>query len=151
MSLLSSASGASVWRGYDYFQEHKVRKLERIGDNRFTAMVAGSEKNSYLTTIDLEHLRQSSCNCPHANGRRVICKHMVALFFTAFPDEAEKFYAEAMAYKEEEERLQEELYNELPKYIHRLKKAELEQILLDLLYEGPDWQYDQFICGYLNE
>lgn len=151
MSLLSSASAASVWRGYDYFQERKVQKLEKIGNNRFIGMVAGSERNTYTTTIDLEHLRQSSCNCPHAAGRRIICKHMVALFFTVFPDEADKFYAEAMAYEEEEAQRQEELYNMLPKYIHKLKKSELEQILLDLLYGGPDWQYDQFIRRYLDE
>ena len=151
MSLLSSASNNSIWRGYDYFKANKVRKLEKISDTRFTASVAGNEKEPYITTIDLEHLRQSSCNCPHAAGRRVICKHMVALYFAVFPDEGEKLYASALAYEEEEEKRQEELARKLPKYIHSLKKAELEQKLLNLLYTGPEWQYDRFIREKLED
>ncbi|NMB97839.1 MAG: hypothetical protein GYA02_14710 [Clostridiaceae bacterium] len=38
--------------------------------------------------INIVHPRKSKCNCPHADGRRVICKHMIALYFTVFPKEA---------------------------------------------------------------
>lgn len=38
----------------------------------------------------MEHPRKSICNCPHADGRRVICKHMIALLFTASPEAANK-------------------------------------------------------------
>lgn len=38
----------------------------------------------------MEHPRKSKCNCPHADGRRVICKHMIALLFTASPEAANK-------------------------------------------------------------
>ena len=37
----------------------------------------------------MEHPRKSKCN-PHADGRRVICKHMIALLFTASPEAANK-------------------------------------------------------------
>lgn len=85
------------------------------------------------------------CNCPHANGKRIICKHIVAAYFTAFPEEAEKFYAEAMAYQEEEEKRQEELSDKVCHYVWHMKKDELQQVLLQLLFDGPEWQYEQFI------
>lgn len=30
-----------------------------------------------------------------------------------------------------------------------MSKSELEAVLLDLLFEGPDWQYEQFINEYI--
>ena len=38
-------------------------------------------------------------HCPHADGRRVICKHMIALYFTVFPKEAKNFITEAQEYE----------------------------------------------------
>ena len=150
MSILNSASGASLWRGYDYYKGHKVSHLDRLSDTQFQAAVSCSNKESYTPLIDTEHIRKSTCNCPHAAGKRIICKHMVAVYFTAFPKEAKRFYDEQMAYQEEEERQQEQLYEELPRYIHRLKKAELEQKILDLLEECPEWLYDRFVRDNLE-
>lgn len=78
-------------------------------------------------------------------GKKVCCKHMVAAYFTALPAEADKFYTEAMAYQEEEESRQEELEDKVCHYIWHMKKSELQQALLQLLFDGPDWQYDRFI------
>ena len=150
MSILNSASGASLWRGYDYFKGHKVSRLERLSDTQFQAAVSGSNQEPYTTQIDIEHIRKSTCNCPHAVGKRIICKHMVAVYFTAFPKEAKRFYDEQVAYQEEEERQQEQLYEELYRYIHGLKKAELEVMLLDLLEECPEWLYDRFVRDNLE-
>ena len=91
MSLLTASSAESRWRGYEYFAHKKVLHLQRLDDTRFQAVVSGSRKASYEVIIDLGHVRRSSCTCPHAAGRRVICKHMLAVFFTAFPEE-EKSY-----------------------------------------------------------
>lgn len=30
-------------------------------------------------------------------------------------------------------------------YVHKLKKSELEELLLQVLFDGPEWQYDRFI------
>jgi len=151
MSLLSSASGASTWRGYDYYTEHKVLQLRRISDTQFEGTVSGSAQTPYTVVIDTAHLRKSTCNCPYASGKRIICKHMVATYFAAFPDEAKKFYQEQMAYQEAAEKQQEELYKRLTKYIHSLKKAELEEKLLDILNDGPEWQLDRFILNNLED
>ncbi len=150
MSLLSSSSMASRWRGYTYFKNNKVQKLEQLGDMRFQADVSGSGTTPYAVVIDLEHVRQSSCTCPHAAGRQVICKHMVATFFAAFPDEAEKFYADVLKAEEEWENEQEALADKLVKYVRSLKKKEAQDMLLEVLECGPEWQWDRFVRDYVE-
>lgn len=95
--------------------------------------------------LHVDHPRKSTCNCPRANGKRVICKHLVAAYFAAFPKAAEAFYAEAMACQQEEEQREEALADQLRDYVAHMKKAELEQALLQLLFDGPEWQYDRFL------
>ena len=145
MGLLECASGASVWRGYDYYKEKKVVSLEVTGENIYSATVAGSSSEPYSVELHIDHPRKSKCNCPHADGKRIICKHIVATYFTVLPKEAERFYAEAMAYQEEEEKRQEEMSDKMIEYVSKMKKAELCQALLELLFDGPEWQYDRFI------
>ena len=145
MGLLECASGASVWRGYDYYKEKKVVSLEVTGENIYSATVAGSSSEPYSVELHIDHPRKSKCNCPHGDGKRIICKHIVARYFTVLPKEAEKFYAEAMAYQEEEEKHQEELSDKVIEYVGKMKKVDLCQSLLELLFDGPEWQYDRFI------
>ena len=145
MGLLDCASGDSIWRGYDYFKEEKVADIEQIGQERFVAKVCGSSGNPYSVELHLDHPRKSKCNCPHADGRRIICKHIVATFFTVLPNVAEAFYADAMAYREEEAKRQEDLSDKVCHYVRHMKKNELQQALLQLLFDGPEWQYDRFI------
>ena len=145
MGLLECASGASAWRGYDYYKEKKVVILEEIEENIFSAKVSGNSSEPYSVELHIDHPRKSKCNCPHADGKRIICKHIVATYFTALPDEAEKFYAEAMAYQEEEEKRQDELSDKVCHYVWHMKKSELQEVLLQLLFDGPEWQYDRFV------
>ncbi len=145
MGLLECASSASVWRGYDYYKGKKVVSLEVTGENTYSATVAGSSSEPYSVELHIDHPRKSKCNCPHADGKRIICKHIVATYFTVIPKEAERFYAEAMAYQEEEEKRQEEMSDKVIEYVGKMKKAELCQALLELLFDGPEWQYDRFI------
>lgn len=145
MGVLECASGASVWRGYDYFKGKKVVRLEEVGENIYVAGVAGSSSVPYSVELNIDHPRKSKCSCPHADGKRIICKHIVATYFTVLPKEAERFYSEAMAYQEEEEKRQEELSDKVIEYVGKMKKADLCQSLLELLFDGPEWQYDRFI------
>lgn len=55
MSLLSIASSASVWRGYEYFTEKKVHGLTKKNDAQFTASVKGTGSEPYSVLIDVEH------------------------------------------------------------------------------------------------
>ena len=145
MGLLECASGASVWRGYEYFREKKVRNIKQLDENVFAAIVSGSSSISYSVELYIDHPRKSTCNCPHAYGKRIICKHIVAAYFTALPDEAEKFYTQTIAYEEEEEKRQDALSERVIHYVWKMKKDDLQQALLELLFEGPEWQYKRFI------
>lgn len=49
--------------------------------------------------ISLDYPRKSHCDCLHAAGRRIICKHMVATYFEIFPSEAKQMYEEQQAYE----------------------------------------------------
>lgn len=148
MSILSLASGQSAYRGYDYFQNKKVLHVEPWGDTSYHGTVAGSNGASYDVTIDLAHPRKSQCTCPHAAGRRIICKHMVALYFTVFPEEAAQYIAELEAYWDEQGQAQEEFEEQLTRRVHRMKKSELQEALLDLLFTGPEWQIERFLDSY---
>ena len=86
MGLIETASGNSVWRGMDYYKNHKVISWNRSGNATYDGVVSGSEGKTYNVHIDTVHPRKSVCNCAFAAGRRVVCKHMIALYFTAEPE-----------------------------------------------------------------
>ena len=145
MGILECASVASVSRGYDYYKEKKVVCFAQTAENIYSASVAGSSNEPYSVELHIDHPRKSKCSCPHADGKRIICKHIVAAYFSIFPEEAERFYAEAIAYEEEEEKRAEELYDKVRDYVQHMKKSELQQALLQLLFVGPEWQYNRFV------
>ncbi len=150
MGILSLASGNSVWRGYEYYKNGKVKNVASISDTVFTGKVSGDGNKVYDVRIDTVHPRKSECNCPHAKGKRIICKHQVALFFSAFPYEAERYYQEVIEYEEQEEKRQAEIEQKVIDYVCKLKKDELQQTLLELLFDGPEWQYERFIRQYIE-
>lgn len=135
MSIRTLASGASAWRDYEYYTDKKVISITQTGENEYTGEVAGTAPAPYQVKINTAHIRQSRCNCPHADGRRVICKHMVALFFTAFPDEAEDYFDEVEEYELEEEQRIEAHYAALRSYVKSLSKKELQEQLFEALAE----------------
>lgn len=149
MSILTVASGQSVYRGYEYYTQNKVLVHTQINDNEFEGFVKGSEDKPYKVHINIAKPKTSTCDCPFANGKRV-CKHMVAVFFAAFPKEAEQYIAELEAYYEEEENRYEELDNMIQEYIKKLTKPQLQEILLQVLYDGPEWQFERFIREYIE-
>lgn len=150
MGILDIASGASVWRGYSYYKSGKVLAKQQLSETKFTGTVSGSNYAQYEVFIDIEHPRKSHCNCPHADGKRIVCKHQVALFFSCFPEEAEKYYRDVLEYEAEEERQQEELDEKIIAYIHSLSKRELEDTLYDILYSGESWVFDKFVREHID-
>jgi hypothetical protein len=130
MGLLDLASANSFWRGYDYYEAGNVISCEKMNDNQYTGKVSGSSNNTYVVSLDLKHPKKSICNCPHAEGSRRVCKHKVALYFSIFPDEAEKAIKEAEEWEKEEEKRQEEELKEIEEYVNSLSKKELREELL---------------------
>ena len=149
MSLLTAASGKSVYRGYDYYENDNVSRYTQISDTEIEGFVKGTMPEPYKVHLNLSKVRSSTCDCPFATGNK-ICKHMVAVFFAAYPDEARKYKAELDARYEEEEEREAEFDNMLQQYINKLSKSELQEALLQLLYDGPEWQLEKFINDYIE-
>lgn len=136
MGLIDLASNNSLWRGYDYFERKNVLSYKKVTDTESEGKVKGTA--IYDVYINVDHPRKSKCNCPHADGRRVICKHMIALYFTVYPEEAQKFMDEVKAYEEEQEEIEQEQeriikerYKEIKEYVYSLSKSELREKLID--------------------
>lgn len=53
-------------------------------------------------------------------------------------------------YEAEEEKRQAEIADKLPSLIHKMKKSDIEAALLQVLYDGPEWQYDKFLREYFD-
>ena len=70
--------------------------------------------------IDIEHSKKSTCTCPHAEGTRRVCKHKVALFFSVFPEEADRALREAEEREAYEEKRWQEEYKGLERYVNSL-------------------------------
>ena len=143
MSIISSASSSSSWRGLDYYKKNKINNLKKLNDFEYTSKVIGSE--TYNVYLDVSHPRRSTCNCPLANGKRIICKHIVATFFKVFPQEAIKFEKEQERLQEEYEDYQAKLYNKTQSYVKSLTKKELIEELSYILDYAPDWVYNDFV------
>lgn len=145
MGLINIASGNSTWRGLDYYKENKVSDYKKISDSEYEGIVNGSNGKKYNVFMDIEHPRKSKCDCPHAKDKRIICKHIVALYFTAFPDEVDKFLKEVEEAEKEYEAYEEELYNKTIKYINSMSKNEVKEALIEILNVAPEWVYDRFV------
>lgn len=143
MGIISLASGNSCWRGLDYFKDKKVIKLRKINNKEYTSIVNGTK--NYDVYLNIEYPRKSTCDCPLAKGRRIICKHIVATYFSAFPEEAINFEEEQGRLQEEYEREQEEEYDKAIKYLNKMSKQELIEELIQVFDYGPEWIYNDFI------
>lgn len=175
MSILTSASSSSVSRGYDYYKEHKVHDINQINDNEFEGYVDGSLKKTYYVKININHPRKSQCDCPHANGN-ITCKHMVALFFELFPDEAEDYNSWLTSDFDEEydEYDYDDYYDDeyddynylkndtnfekplffdivLDKYVKSLSKEELQKLLKKELLKNEEDTYYNYLKNVYNK
>jgi len=141
MGLIDLPSGNSLWRGMDYYEEKKVLSVKQTDKNIFKSEVIGSSHDPYQVTINIDYPRKSKCNCPFAEGRRVVCKHMVATYFTVFPEEAKRINYEAEEYEKEEELRYQEEYKEIEKYVNSLTKQELREQLMSYIIDESEKRY----------
>lgn len=149
MGVISVASSASAWRGYEYYKSKKVKGFKQVSDYEYKGQVEGSN-DVYNVFLDTNHVRRSTCDCPHANGKRIICKHIVALYFEIFPKEAVNYLELIEENEREAEEYERELERKLHKYINSLSKDELREALLEVLYDSPEWVYERFIRGRIG-
>lgn len=71
---------------------------------------------------------------------------MVAAYFTAFPLEAEQYIAEPREAEDEQAEYEEQVIQ----CVLKMKKTELQETILQILFDGPDWQYEKFIEEYVD-
>lgn len=137
--VIKLASAKSAWRGLDIYHANKVLTCRKVEDNWFEGTVQGSAEQPYHVRLSLEHPRNSTCDCPHAKGRMVVCKHKVALFFKAIPDAEANFLREVeleeSLYNAALEHEAEERHREIVSYVLGLTKAQLQHQLINALEE----------------
>jgi len=68
-----------VERGLDYYRSGDVKKLEKVGENEFSAMVFGTEKYNVFIKLNGDAIAAHECDCPYDYGN--VCKHKVAVFY----------------------------------------------------------------------
>ncbi len=116
MGLLELASNNSLRRGLDYCESGNVKKVTKIDGETYEAIVSGS--TNYHIILNVNHPRKSSCNCPHAAGKRIICKHMVAVYLYLNPDKYQQLKKEI----DYEIELEEERNREIEDYLDKRRK-----------------------------
>lgn len=133
MGLIDLAEDKIIRRGFNYYNKHKVISCVKTGRKTYSGIVLGSSNNEYFVNIDLAQPINSNCDCPYAEGSFVVCKHMIALYFTVKPKAADHLMGDIAGLETGEEDREQERYKKLEKYINRLSKAELRQQLFDAL------------------
>lgn len=143
MGIINCASSDSCWRGLNYYKNKKVDNIKKISDNEYTSIVHGSL--NYNVYLNIEHVRKSTCNCPLANGKRIICKHIVATYFACISNSAKEFEKEQEKLQEEYEDYQKNEYKNAIKYLNKMSKKELIEEITYIFDYAPEWIYEDFI------
>ena len=125
--FLQLASGSSLWRGLDYFKEKRVQSFSPT-DVGYEEVIRGTD--IYHASIDIAHSRRSTCDCPFAKGRRVICKHMVALLFTAEPEQVAALEKEAEDWERQDEEEWKAKCEQIRKDVMAMTKKQLQEALI---------------------
>jgi uncharacterized Zn finger protein len=55
----------TVERGLDYYRSGDVKKLEKVGENEFSATVFGSDKYSVFIKLNGDTIIGHECDCPY--------------------------------------------------------------------------------------
>lgn len=143
--IINLASRKSKWRGYEYYIDGNVLAYKQVTEEEYKGIIKGSNNATYNVTLNLNHARNTACDCPLAKGRRIICKHIVALYFTLHPDDAVTYKAQVDKEQEEYEQWLETLPDRVESYVLKLSKKELQEDLLYILFNTEDWILDSYV------
>ena len=84
-----------IERGLGYYRSGDVKKLEKVGEGEYSAVVFGSEKYSVYIKTSGKEIIEHECDCPYDYGD--VCKHKVAVFYALrhgnFSDAGDKLTA----------------------------------------------------------
>ena len=141
MGIIDLASSKSVWRGIEYYKQNKVVSFSENEDGTYDGIVSGSGDDTYRVHLDITHPRNSLCNCPLANGKKIICKHIVAVSFAIDASEINRFKNEKTIYKSEEEERRAKRYDSLMSFTKMLSKEELREAYVEAMIELEEMRY----------
>ena len=116
MGIIDLASHKSVWRGMEYYKQNKVLSCVENDDGTYEGDVKGSGNEIYHVHLDMSHPRKSKCNCPLADGKMIICKHIVAVSLCVDESEAERFRIEKTVYASEADEWRSKRYDNYLSY-----------------------------------
>ena len=175
MGILDCTRRESIYRGYEYYKNEKVKAYKQISEYEFEADVQGRNINPYHVIINTIHPKKSSCTCPFANGN-TICKHMVALFFAVFPEDFKEYEESLENYYQEEEYEEDcednddyyecnsnQYYNRtsfakpvfydeiLQNYINDLSEDKAKEILYNELKYKEKYTYNKYLKNEFNK
>jgi len=135
MGLIDIASSKSVWRGIEYYQQNKVSSFSPNEDGTYEGVVKGSNNEEYHVHVDLQHPKKSTCDCPLAHGKQIICKHIVAVSLCVDPTEADRFKTDKTQYSSLEEELYAKKYTKYMSFAKTMSKEELREAYVELMIE----------------
>lgn len=120
-------------------------EYREISHTLYEGKVLGSGDTIYDVKIDTAHPKKSKCTCPFADGRLVVCKHMIALYLTVNPEAAKEIVSRDELHQSEyegftEDSYRKKKYNDIVDYVYSLNEAELRRELIQtlLILEGID-------------
>ncbi|MEZ5427122.1 MAG: SWIM zinc finger family protein [Pyrinomonadaceae bacterium] len=68
-----------IERGFRYFRDGRVSRLEKVGPDEFSGLVCGNESYNVFIKLDGRRIAEKDCDCPYDRGDT--CKHEVAVFY----------------------------------------------------------------------
>ena len=119
----------------EYYKQNKISSCTANDDGTYEGVVSGSSDESYSVLVDMEHPRKSTCNCPLANGKKVICIHIVAVSLCVDASESERFKNEKTIYASEEEERRTKKYHKYMSYAKCKSQRELREAYVELMIE----------------
>lgn len=150
MALIDIASSKSVWRGIEYFKQNKVISCTANDDGTYEGVVEGSGDERYVVHLDMEHPRKSTCNCPLANGKKIICKHIVAASLCVDSSEADRYKNEKTIYESEAEERRAKMYDKYMSFAKNMSTRELREAYVELMIELDEIRYKEKYGRYIR-
>lgn len=135
MGFVEKAPKKIVWRAIEYYKKNKVLDFQEDGENCYTAKVAGSGKVEYAVYIDVKHPKKCTCTCPFAKENDVICKHMVATYFSINPNYIKDFEEDERRYSEDKDYRWQKDKEKLKVLARKMSKEELVDELAECWLE----------------
>ena len=140
MRLIDLASRKSVWRGMEYYKKKKVLSYSINEDGTCEGVVAGSGDHNYHVHVDMEHPRKSTCDCPLAKGKMILCKHIVAVSFCLDDSEVECFKKEKTIYASEEEERRAKKYDSYMGFAKSMSLSQLREAYAEAMTELDEYR-----------